>query len=316
MPTFTAIALDRLIEAGTPKTMTGVNNGSDKKHDRSTSTPYSTFDWGTNPPRVKLEKAGSVPDGKLEQRNGASATTVDRKHYHWTQISPALYATPEPTPLPDSPSSFPPSPYIINHKRRGPRLLKSFSEDDVAIRNPAPDEEKLDKSVKHAEKEVATLTNDNSVLPKEIFEFQEEGAGTSTIHGPTLDKSLDDILDGVLGINELSNGLASENGPLKSAMFSFKRDGEADDFFDPQESMSVKSNAESETNGGGERYVNATTPLAEFYDAWEGILLLLLIFCGDFIMLGSRFLGIMCAYKVRMYKFYLWGNFEVNFILL
>ncbi|KAL0924991.1 hypothetical protein M5K25_003293 [Dendrobium thyrsiflorum] len=40
--------------------------------------------------------------------------------------SPALYATPTvtPLPLPDSPSFFPPSPYIVNHKRRGPRLQK------------------------------------------------------------------------------------------------------------------------------------------------------------------------------------------------
>ncbi|CAI9110816.1 OLC1v1010905C1 [Oldenlandia corymbosa var. corymbosa] len=268
MPTFTAIALDRLIEAGTQKTMAGYK-GSDQKLDRSNSSPNSTFDRGTNStfdrgttvPRTKLEKAVSVPNGKLEQRNGTAAVTIDRKH-HWTQISPALYATPEPTPLPDSPSSFPPSPYIINHKRRGPRLLKSYSEDDVAIRNRASDEEKLD-NVKDVDNEIEEATNGH---PEEIADNVKDVS--TTTRDPFWDKSFDADADGEFRINGLSNGLSAENGASKSVTFSFQRDPEADDFCDPQESMSVKSNAESETNVG-ERSLYVATPLAEFYDAWE-----------------------------------------------
>jgi hypothetical protein len=57
-----------------------------------------------------------------------------------TQTSPAsLYATPESTTLPDSPSSFPGtwSPYIINHKRRGASLAKT-SRGDVGSGGSQP----------------------------------------------------------------------------------------------------------------------------------------------------------------------------------
>ncbi|KAL3525357.1 hypothetical protein ACH5RR_013729 [Cinchona calisaya] len=259
MPTFTAIALDRLIETGAPKTMAGEKSSPDVKLDRRNSNPNSSFDRGIAAPGTKLEKAVSIPTRKLEGGNGTSNVSVDRKH-HWTQISPALYATPEPTPLPDSPSSFPPSPYIINHKRRGPRLLKSFSVDDVATHSKV-----LDEKVKDAEQEAASATNNSNALPGKIVESPEECDGASSIHSHVEEKSYIGISEGELGINDLANGSVVENGTFGS-----QRDGEtADDFFDPQESMSVKSNAESETNSMVERSVNVATPMAEFYDAWE-----------------------------------------------
>ncbi|KAL3527128.1 hypothetical protein ACH5RR_011784 [Cinchona calisaya] len=263
MRTFTAIALDRLIETGAPKTMAGGEKDPDKKLDRRNSSPNSTFERGVNaaPPRTKLEKAVSVPSGKLDSGNSTSTMSVGRNH-HWIQISPALYATPEPTPLPDSPSLFPPSPYIINHKRRGPRLLKSFSEDDVASWKQALDEEKMDENGEEAEKEVATVSNVSGFLP-------EEDNGASTIHNPVDEKIVNGWSEGELGINDLANGSAVESSALKSVTLSFQQDGEADDFFDPQESMGVKSNADSETNSLVERSLNVATPLAEFYDAWE-----------------------------------------------
>ncbi|KAJ3686820.1 hypothetical protein LUZ61_015984 [Rhynchospora tenuis] len=56
-------------------------------------------------------------------------------------MSPALYATPQTAPLPPetplSPSSFSPvSPYVINHKRRGPRL--SSAENSLPDANCGP----------------------------------------------------------------------------------------------------------------------------------------------------------------------------------
>lgn len=268
MPTFTAIALDRLIETGAPKTMAGGKDGPDVKVDGRNSTSISTFHKGVTAPRSKLEKAVSIPTGKLDTRNDTSNVTIDGKR-HWAQISPALYATPEPTPLPDSPSSFPPSPYIINHKRRGPRLLKSFSQDDVGTCHQALDEKKLDGEVKHAEREVASPTHDSNALPDKVIESLEVYDGASTVNGPVEEKSVNGISIGELGINHLANHAVVENSISNSAIFSFQRDGEGDDFFDPQESMSVKSNAESETNSVGERSLNVATPVAEFYDAWE-----------------------------------------------
>ncbi|XP_042027138.1 uncharacterized protein LOC121774305 [Salvia splendens] len=94
----------------------------------------------------------------------APTTTVVDKEHHWTRISPALYATPESTPLRDSPSSFPPAPYIIYHKRRGPRLMKSFSEYDVATWKNKSDEIKVDKNESRAEKGVC---KDDSSIPTE-----------------------------------------------------------------------------------------------------------------------------------------------------
>lgn len=132
MPTFTAIALDRFLEPGASKSVdkTGPN----------LKPPIP------NPKPVAIPNPGS----NLERRNRNSTSVTERK-VNRPQISPALYATPEATPLPDSPSSFPPSPYIINHKRRGPRLLKSSSEDNVSSREKPLEKDEVNANAKLAE---------------------------------------------------------------------------------------------------------------------------------------------------------------------
>lgn len=297
MPTFTAIALDRLIEPGAAKSMVPVRTSTDSKVERRHSTPYHTQDWGdassskvergvstpllpkldrgvSVPPNVNLERGVAIPPNpKLDRRNGASTKTtavVDKKH-HWTQISPALYATPESTPLPDSPSSFPPSPYIINHKRRGPRLMKSFSEDDVAAWKQATDHEiKVDENGNSSEMEVAIVSKDDSCVPMSVLEY----TGTIQLSGPedAKEKHLNGACSDDHGSSDMKNGPANQNSLMKSVAFNLQQDGEVDDFFDPQDSMSVKSIGESEGNYGAELSLNSTTPLAEFYDAWEGAL--------------------------------------------
>jgi hypothetical protein len=115
MPTFTAIALDRLLE-------TGASKPSDKPIPTSMPIPKSrTLERTTSAPAVK-KKVSRPP------------------------LKPALYTTPEVKQLPlvDSPSSFPPSPYIINHKRRGPRLHKSSSEASVLSKQNTSRDEKVD----------------------------------------------------------------------------------------------------------------------------------------------------------------------------
>jgi len=96
MPSITHYVLDRFLETGSPAHVQKV-------------VP--------KPPPPPPDKATPVPVCPVR-----------------TQTSPAsLYATPESTTLPDSPSSFPGtwSPYLINHKRRGASLARTFSQGDA-----------------------------------------------------------------------------------------------------------------------------------------------------------------------------------------
>ncbi|KAE9467000.1 hypothetical protein C3L33_01094, partial [Rhododendron williamsianum] len=236
MPTFTAIALDRLIEPGAAKSMTTVTNVSDSKLDRRNNTINS----------------------KLERMNSTSTTTTLDKKHHWAMIKPALYATPKSTPLPDSPSTpLPdsPSPYVVDHKRRGPRLLKSYSEDDVAARKRAPEEEKVGDNTKVAGKETTDLTEDVAY----------------SVTCPVEQEHVNGISSGEPVISELSSSLAAQNGSAvqNGSAKSVEEGGELEDFLDPQDSMSAKSNTEGDSNSGVERSLYQTTPVAEFYDAWE-----------------------------------------------
>ncbi|KAK1315783.1 hypothetical protein QJS10_CPA05g00018 [Acorus calamus] len=85
MPTLSTIALERLLEPST----------------RNSSTP---------PPEPQKDKY---------DENGSSAVPVKRPSRR-IFISPALYATPKPTPIPGYPTCVSPSPYVVNHKHRRP----------------------------------------------------------------------------------------------------------------------------------------------------------------------------------------------------
>ncbi|KAL4582632.1 hypothetical protein LXL04_007189 [Taraxacum kok-saghyz] len=218
MPTFTTVALDSLIEPKPSKLPS-----SDK----------------TNP-KPKLEipninstitKQGSRPfpsDGKLE-------LNIERKN-HWTQISPALYATPEPTPLPDSQLSFPSSPYVVDHKRRGPRLSKTYS---AVLTRDIDDAKSADKSGKSGKS------------------LEAEDVGSSKAFDTT------DTVSGT-HVKFLENG-SKKVVTVTSGVVS----GDVDDFFDPNDTMSNKSGSDGESGHVVERTLTAHTPFAEFYDAWE-----------------------------------------------
>ena len=160
MPTFTAIALDRLLEPGASKSV-------------EMSGP------SLKPP-LPNPKPIPNPNSKLVRRN---STSVTERKVNRPQISPALYATPKATPLPDSPSSFPPSPYIINHKRRGPRLLKSFSENNVSSRKKTLEEDEVNGNAKLAETLSVDLSKDGSVTFS-ILEPNEEEHENGVHNGP------------------------------------------------------------------------------------------------------------------------------------
>lgn len=341
MPTFTAIAFDRLIEPGAAKSRVQGRNPPDPKLERRRSTsntdarrvdtPSSMaergygippnpkqdraayvpsnpkMDRGVNiPPNSKLERGASVPpNAKLERgvsvpphtklergvsvppnakldrgvfvqshanhdtRNGAPTTTVGDKENHWTQISPALYATPASTPLPDSPSSFPPSPYIINHKRRGPRLMKSFSEFDVAAWKDKTEERKVDADDSTAEEGVLSGCKDDISVPTEVLDSTTENNIKPSDTGDVKENPLAGVFNGNHESSKTTNGLVGQNSVKKSVNFNLQQDDVVGDSVDPQDSASVKSIGENGGSVEAEPSLNSTTLLTEFYDAWE-----------------------------------------------
>ncbi|KAJ0753825.1 hypothetical protein HanPI659440_Chr09g0340131 [Helianthus annuus] len=223
MPTFTTVALDTLIEPKASKLAATVK---------------------TKPePKLERRNSGGIPGADRNPRLKNGTMTIERKH-HWTQISPALYATPKPTPLPDSPLSFPTSPYIVDHKRRGPRLSKALSQDDSILHQAVADEPTvmIKKSVEAEDIDSGT-----------VFDFAD------AVSGDLKDKHVKFQANETLG---------TVSGVLRRSD-TMERDGEIDHFFDPHDSMSAKSNNDGESSHAVERSLNTNAPFAEFFDAWE-----------------------------------------------
>ncbi|KAE8685982.1 GTPase Era [Hibiscus syriacus] len=259
MPTFSAIALDRLLEPGTSESVD--KSGPNMK-----------------PP---LPKPKLVTNSKLERRNSASVT--ERKINHPQISSPGLYATPETTPLPDSPSSFPPSPYIINHKRRGPRLLKSFSENNVSTQKKTTEESEVGKAELIETKSV-DLSKDGSInfsIHEPDEEEHENGINNDPIkvekangfHASSIqDEQMNGVHDGELGSgnkavgsSQMNNGMASDIASPKLVSLNLNRGDESEDFFDPKDSMSATTN----TDGDDESAARLGTSGVEFFDACD-----------------------------------------------
>ncbi|KAK8471554.1 hypothetical protein PHAVU_003G255500 [Phaseolus vulgaris] len=230
MPTFTAIAFDRLIEPG-----------ASKPSYKSAPVPM--------PVPTKLHRRSSEPP-------------VAKKPAPRPQLKPALYATPEVTPLPDAPSSFPPSPYIVNHKRRGPRLMKSSSEANVQakekdIDDPNANGKSNDSVVAFSDVDLkVNSTKAESVIAKEVQVNGAHDTGLSSNNGCD---------PGHRHRESESSGVL--NGPHmdKVVALNLERAGECEDFFDPNDSMSIKSCTDGEDNTGMELALKR----AEFFDAWE-----------------------------------------------
>ncbi|XP_010550421.1 PREDICTED: uncharacterized protein LOC104821299 [Tarenaya hassleriana] len=264
MPTFSAIALDSLLEPGASRSV------------------EDTVLHGKHPPsKPPISKLGRSKD-KLPRDRSVSSRP---------QMSPALYATPEAIPLPDSASSFPPSPYIINHKSRGPRLLKSFSEVDMSLCPKTGNEEIVagDAGVKSAA--LRKSTSFSFPTPRANDEDHTNG-----VHGSPAGKNDPNGICGgpVLHQNggahdgELGNGrleLGSSNGGIEDTIAAkclerqinlpelvtakADRDGESEDFYDPGESASFRSTTEVEDDAELESSQKLATPTGEFYDAWD-----------------------------------------------
>jgi len=210
-----------------------------------------------------------------------------------TQTSPAsLYATPESTTLPDSPSSFPGtwSPYIINHKRRGASLAKTFSQGDDGNEGSQP---KLPVVMLPALPKGAQPT----AVQEPEFAFQQSWNGQAECDIGVEEAPIN-------GKNEMllkGKGSVSAKNEQEQPEFEFQRgssealvkpvnvgrpligeapkNDEIDAFLELQDSMSVASNTEADDAGMQERWwkpsspfgTSVGTPGAEFYDAFEEI---------------------------------------------
>lgn len=253
MPALSAITLvDRLLEHGDSRSV-----------EKSDSHPKP------------IPKPKSIPNSNLDRRNVIS--TSERKA-PWPQIKPALYATPEIPPLPGSPTSFPPSPYVIDHKRRGPRLLKSSSVVDVAAKGEDVAEQKPTGNKETSESGVSNSTGD----VKGIFQVESVNDVQSFESGRI--KDIHEVSEGKPWENDLQCknskiefidcrsriSLSTEKGSLKKILCSPQKDIVSDDFFDPQDSLSYTSNTDVEENNAEGHALRPGTPGAEFYDAWEG----------------------------------------------
>ncbi|GMI86396.1 hypothetical protein like AT3G50910 [Hibiscus trionum] len=255
MATFTAIALDRLLEHGA-------------------SRPIENSSATSKPPIYPKP----ITNSKMER---SSSTSVIRK-VNRPPLSPSLYATPEVTPLPDSPSSFYPSPYIINHKRRGPRLSKSFSEDNVSSLEKIHEEVEINGKEKLAERKPVDQLKDGLVafsIPEPIEEEHENGAPHNCpiniepkngVNGGSIQEvHTNGFHDGEVGSSQINNGLPMDAvlkvGPLNFDTYY----SDSEDFFDLNESMSVTSNTEVGDDTGAESAARFATTGVEFFDAWD-----------------------------------------------
>lgn len=234
MPSYTAIALDRLFDTGASKPI-------DKRVPTSMPVPISR----------KPERTASAP-------------AMKKKVPPRPPLKPALYTTPEVKLLPvaDSPSSFPPSPYVINHKRRGPRLLKSSSEASVLSKQNGEiiDDKSFDTVIGSSAGDLQfTFSNHEPV---------EEEHGNGVCDGKFVVGSGGELVNGHQEAenSSLTNVLLRDNGPA----LNLERDTDIEDFFDPKDSMSFTSNTDVEENAGTDLHVKFSSPVGEFYDAWEG----------------------------------------------
>ncbi|KAK4784702.1 hypothetical protein SAY86_019070 [Trapa natans] len=245
MPTLAAVAFDRLIEPAASESL-------EKASHRS--TPATNTRHSNPNPRIKT---------KLERRN--STSDVDRKSQQ-PRIDPALYTTPDVTPVPGSPSAYSPSPYVINHKWRGPRLPRTFSEGGVSTSLNAQEEkgsqcrEDGNKSAIASDGSSVSYSISKQVEVREANGFSDRKLGKNeTISGNIVWE---------VGSSFLNDSLVVDNDSHKLDPVISKNLGDIDDFYDPQDSLSHTSNTD-EDNSITHQFAKNTAMTGEFFDAWE-----------------------------------------------
>ncbi|KAL3538412.1 hypothetical protein ACH5RR_001778 [Cinchona calisaya] len=164
MPTFSTIVLENLLEP--------------RFRDSYKKPPLSNH-LSTPPPQPQPQQP------KLCQNDGATVqgrdTAVSKpppapRHIY---ISPALYTTPVPAPIPETLTEpLSPSPYVVNHKRRGGGVGVVGNRNGDGFEIPAAEEEKKRAGLTEAEEELqleAEVVEDNfGGGEDELFRHEEE----------------------------------------------------------------------------------------------------------------------------------------------
>ncbi|KAL9274537.1 hypothetical protein AKJ16_DCAP08933 [Drosera capensis] len=321
MTTFTAVALDRLLDPGASRSAALATETAESK---AGMRGKSVGARAGVPPRPEPGRGNSDTPVEGERRGGGG---------QWRMGNPALYVTPEATPLPDSPGSDSRSemlsPYVINHKRRGPRLVKSALEQSVAAKGGSSgvgnghlrdnevagnghssDTEVVGVGLLNGKEEVGNghlrdteLVSNGHLSSKKVFSDghlnQTKVVSGGHLNGKKVASNgllsdmkvvsnggLSDTENGVAGavtkqvnandFNGHDNGddrqasvSIGEKGDLnKVGGLSMEGEGEAEDFFDPQESLGYATSTDVEDNNA-EQSGRISTPGGEFFDAWE-----------------------------------------------
>lgn len=241
MPTFSAATLDRSLTPGASKSP------------EIPSTLYS------KPP---------ISNPVNDESKQPKEKTFTRPH-----MSPSLYATPKEIPRPNSPSSYPPSPYIINHKARGPLLLRRHSEVDGPSHLKTLDEEKI---CANADVDVTTSLRKSTSLSFPISEAIAVDHTQGIPERPVWDFSPPhgrDLSNGGIGSNNATNTLEWKSYLLEPVRIKADKELESENLYNPGESVSFTSNTQVEDVGGAENSHKLATPVGEFYDACDGTFL-------------------------------------------
>jgi len=246
MPTLSAAALDR-----------SLNSGDSESREIPSTLHSKPFIWNDESEQPK-EKTFTRP-----------------------QMSPSLYATPKEIPHPNSPSSYPPSPYIINHKARGPVLFNRDSEVDGPSRPikisgnvdvEATASLRKSTSLSFPISEAIAVDHTNGVHTQGIAERPVWDC--SPPHGTFWnEKSGRDISNGGIESNNATSNLEWQSYLLEPVRIKADKELEPEKIYNPGESVSFTSNTDVEDFERAESSHSLATHVGEFYDACDGTFL-------------------------------------------
>lgn len=205
-------------------------------------------------------------------------------------MSPSLYATPKEIILPSSPSSSPPSPYIVNHKARGPALFKTSSDVDVDV--PSHPKSLKDENIHgNADVEATISLRKATSLSFPIAEDHPNGVHTKGVRERPLwdcspphgkywnDKSAGHISNAGIGSNNAATCLEWQSYLLNPVSVKANKEWKSEDYY----------NAEVEDDGGSESSHKLPSYVGEFYDARDGNFLNLFVLLIISIWQGWKF---------------------------
>ncbi|KAL0332905.1 UNVERIFIED_CONTAM: hypothetical protein Scaly_2192000 [Sesamum calycinum] len=204
--------------------------------ERSNSTPNSREESGLDSSSAELGRRVGVPPNRKSER-GVSVPPIVKQE--------------KPITIPSN----------VKHDRRN-----GASTTTVSV---VTDEIKVDENGNAAENDVASTSNDDASVPREVLDSNMNDDIKPSDARDANGKHLNGVCNDGHGSRNVESGPVGQINVAKSVAFNLQQDGDVDDFVEQHDSMSAKSIGENEGNVAVERSWNSTTPMTEFYDAWE-----------------------------------------------